>query len=212
MRLIMNRVVQMVLPIVLAGCSKHEYRETPVDIGPIPAISLQPSPAPAPTPAQRLGTAKTLPEAVAIAAPLFADQLDTTDPAGLVFALWWSAHLDAPGKLPITKRSLVLKDPQAERGKWMCTMGSITEIQVDRSAGPALYIGGIIDSSMAVTRFVAVGSTGELVEKSSATFCGVVVGRYDYSNVSGGQTRSIMLVGMFDLPENAARARGIAGK
>ena len=42
--------------------------------------------------------------------------------------------------------------------------------------------------------FVAVGTTGELVKRSTSKFCGVVIGRAN---------DAAKLVGMFDLPENA---------
>jgi hypothetical protein len=51
-------------------------------------------------------------------------------------------------------------------------------------------------------RFYAVGSTGSIVESSSARFCGVAIGKYDYTNSMGGAGHAVAAVGMFDLPEN----------
>ena len=38
-----------------------------------------------------------------------------------------------------------------------------------------------------VTRVLAIGSTGDLVEESNATFCGVVIGKVSYSNAGAVQ-------------------------
>lgn len=68
-----------------------------------------------------------------------------------------------------------------------------------------LYFGGMYDEAGKLYRFIAVGSTGALVESSRAKFCGVVVGQQHYQNSAGGVAHSVQLVGMFDLPENRTR-------
>ena len=50
--------------------------------------------------------------------------------------------------------------------------------------------------------FFAVQSTGDLVEGSRARLCGVVTGRYSYSNTGNGTTHAVKVVGVFDLAEN----------
>ena len=104
--------------------------------------------------------------------------------------------------LESTTRGKVLKDSFSERGKRLCVSATLVEIQVDRSAGFSAYHAGLVNNYTDVTRVLAVGSTGDLVADSSATFCGVVVGKVGFTNASGGTTNAPYLVGMFDLPEN----------
>lgn len=75
-------------------------------------------------------------------------------------------------------------------------------IHTDKSTGKPIYMGGLMTNDVKVIRFVAVGSSGELVENSSARFCGFVMGLNSYSNAVGGTTHGVSVVGMFDLPEN----------
>jgi len=103
-----------------------------------------------------------------------------------------------------TKRGLVMKDPDAERGKRLCVSGSIVEIRVDRSDGDTLYFGGLVSPSLEVLRFIAVRSTGGLIEDSPARFCGVVTGLQSYLASNGSVLHAVFAVGMFDLPENRA--------
>jgi hypothetical protein len=98
----------------------------------------------------------------------------------------------------------VMKDSDEERGKGMCVTGRIIEIAVEKTDKGKFAHAGII-SNMDVTKVVAVGSTGELVEGKTATFCGVVIGKHSYPNSGGGQTHTVRLVGMFDLPANRIR-------
>lgn len=50
------------------------------------------------------------------------------------------------------------------------------------------------------------GDTGDLVQNSAARICGIVTGVSDYANTGGGQTPSVTIVGLFDLPANRAKA------
>ena len=65
----------------------------------------------------------------------------------------------------------------------------------------AIYMRGYSD----IYRFLAVKSTGNITDESSAKFCGVVIGKMDYANSAGGVAHAIQLVGMFDLPENTGK-------
>lgn len=58
------------------------------------------------------------------------------------------------------------------------------------------------DNEFNIYRATAVESSGELVEGSNATLCGIVIGKLGYDNAAGGTTRAPYLFGMFDLPEN----------
>jgi len=60
-----------------------------------------------------------------------------------------------------------------------------------------IYAGTLATAEGDTVAFLAVGSTGTLVRRSAATLCGVVLGTTE---------RRVMLVGMFDLPENKQRA------
>lgn len=100
------------------------------------------------------------------------------------------------------KYAMVLKDSETERGKKICTSGQIIEIAADSSLSNKIFVGGIADDNFRLYRFVAVGSTGDLVQGSRSVFCGIITGRNDYNNSAGGESHAIHLVGMFDLPEN----------
>ena len=161
-----------------------------------------------PTLAERVGAATSLDDALTILDPHFDDTVNEVSGGAAVLAVW-AAHRLRWSELmrrPETSFRLVMKDSVAERGKRLCARGTINEIAVDRSAGVAIYNGGLVTPSMKVMRYLAVGDTGNLVEDSPARFCGVVVGRLSYMDVTGGSTHAVQLVGMFDLPENR-RAR-----
>lgn len=106
-------------------------------------------------------------------------------------------------EIPVAKYAMVMKDPESQRGKRICTSGQLVEIEVDNAIpGKKIYHGGIFDESGHLYRFVAIGSTGELVARSRARFCGIVTGQQHYQNSAGGVAHAVHLVGMFDLPEN----------
>lgn len=104
--------------------------------------------------------------------------------------------------VPSTKPALVMKDPEDQFGKRICASGMIIEISANDVAG-TVYVGEIANMDSGNTfRFIALRSTGDLVEQSNARFCGIVTGKVDYANSMGGETHAIQLVGMFDLPAN----------
>lgn len=193
---------------VLCMCSSNDGGQgTPV---PAQAIT-QPAPAPAspppppePTLADKVNALTTLTDVIAVLQPLMEDTRGEMSQAVALLALWMNAHPNWKelNALTSTKYKLVMKDPTAARGKLLCKKGKISEIQVDRSADPPLWIGGIVSGWTDITRFVAVGSTGELVSGSQATICGVVTGLDSYANVSGGTTHSVQVVGIFKLKAN----------
>jgi hypothetical protein len=184
------------------GCSKSEA--APPLPAPSPSVLATAAAPKEPTVVERLMESTTLTEALGVARPLFTDTEDKVDPAAVSFAMWAAKRMTwrELQALPETKHALVMKDPEAERGKRNCYTGVIVEIQVDRSKGVPLYLGGLMTNGGQIARFAAVGSTGELVQKSAARFCGVTTGRQSYSNAGGGTTHAVYLVGMFDLPEN----------
>lgn len=126
-------------------------------------------------------------------------------PAGVpLLALWAGFQLDWSElqKVPKTSVVLVAKDSESEVGKRICVRGRILEIAAERLDGTKVFVGGLSMPGFDILRFIAVRSSGKLVKRSPARFCGIVTGRYSYSNVSGGMTKSLMAVGLFDLPEN----------
>lgn len=157
-----------------------------------------------PTLAEKLAAETRVSSAVALLQPMMTDTVNEMSPGAAALALWSAKNLTWADlqTVPETKRSMVMKDPEAERGKRLCSTGTINEIQVDRTGGSPVYVGGMLTPGYDSVRFMAVGSTGALVENSGARLCGVVSGRFSYSNAAGGTTHAVQVVGMFDLPEN----------
>lgn len=125
-------------------------------------------------------------------------------------ALWGAKHMNWGDlqKVEQGKYGMVMKDPDSQRGKRLCAYGTIAEIQVDNSAPEKVYLGGLsvlTDEGMRIYRFIAVGSTGELVAGNDARFCGIVTGKNDYQNSVGGVAHAVHVVGMFELPENVSK-------
>lgn len=144
-------------------------------------------------------------------AAIAATRLDMSDIQGTniskgaaVLALWgyqgmkWSELQE----IPKGKYGVVMKDPDSQRGSRLCVYGQVIEIAVDKSVPQKIYQGGIFDDDGRIYRFIAVGSTGEIVAHSYANFCGIVTGQQHYANSMGGEAHAVHLVGMFDLPEN----------
>jgi hypothetical protein len=172
---------------------------------------VEPPPPPAvakePTPLESILETKDVNKALAVMKPLFKD-VSTDEPAdqnAFSFAIWADANLTWKdlGALPFMKSTATFKkDPDLERAKYFCFRSSI--IQIARVPGKYPIYSGLMGGRGRddVVDFLAVHSTGELVEKSQARFCGIVTGKHSYRNSGGGSTHAIQLVGMFDLPEN----------
>lgn len=163
--------------------------------------------APAPrvlTPIEQLAAKTTLAEAIAFTRPHMADSVDEIDQGTAMLAVWSTTRMkwsDVSAIQPETSVPRAMKDSDLERGKRICASGSIIEIAAEKASESRLYNGAIgIDAGL--IRFVAVGDTGALVAHSSARFCGIVTGRFDYHNSIGGMAHAVRVVGMFDLPEN----------
>lgn len=148
----------------------------------------------------------TLPDAINVYMPLMTDESNSLSQGAALLAMWESGKNIPWGalvSLPRTKADLVLKDSSQERGKLICTNGQIVEIAAEDTPAGKVFDGEIADEDgNGIFRFIAARSTGNLVQGSHASFCGVVIGKFDYSNSMDGVTHAIQLVGMFDLPEN----------
>lgn len=147
---------------------------------------------------------KTLQEAIDVVLPQMTDEHNSISPGAAFLAVWANEHLtwEDLAALKQTTKARVMKDPSSERGKRMCVYGSVLEIAADNSLNKKMFVGGIQQEFGDFYRFISVGSSGDIVAGSNVRFCGVTIGRYDYDNSMNGVTHSVMLVGMFDLPEN----------
>ena len=75
----------------------------------------------------------------------------------------------------------------------MCVGGSLLDIERRTLDGRRVYHGSLQTAEGDVARFIAVGSTGELVKRSAGRLCGVVTGKHE---------GAVVMLGMFDLPDN----------
>lgn len=144
------------------------------------------------------------PRAIAMTVPLMTDTVDDLSTGAAMLALWAAAKMrwsDVVVGENETSIGLVKKDSSAARGKRMCIWGTIIQIAKEEDT-PRIFRGNLVTAGREFVHFLAVGSTGDLIERSSARICGVVTGAYAYANVAGGQTQSVQIVGMFELPEN----------
>lgn len=166
----------------------------------------KPEPPPEPTLQEKLAKADHA-EAMRLVGPLLEDEVNRISAGTAALGLWamqnmkWSDVAVASNETSLAK---IHKDSDTERGKRMCVRGKIVQITADKSSGVGTaYIGLMTAPSFAnIVHYVAVADTGDLVENSPARFCGIVTGRYSYSNSGGGTTHAVGLVGMFDLPSN----------
>lgn len=149
--------------------------------------------------------APTLAAAIVITKPQMSDERDKSSAGAIQLGIWamkrmvWS---DVGVTKAETRLALVHKDSDEERGKRMCIGGSIIQIEVEKTSFGKLNEGLLMDDSVELVHFIAVGTSGTLVKGSPARFCGVVTGLYDYENSAGGVGHAVDLVGMFDIPEN----------
>lgn len=170
----------------------------------------EPTPEPPPPPPEpnvwdMVLAANSLDGALKVTQPLMGEKFNEDSTGTMLLAVWAMKKLtwDAVSvKKDETSFKLVMKDSEEEKGKRLCVRGTIIQIAVDRSELGKVYKGLLVDRRMQIYRFFAAGSTGSLVGMSKARFCGVVTGRYDYSNSAGGTGHAISLVGMFDLKGN----------
>ena len=133
------------------------------------------------------------------------DVSDTTSEGTIIFGAWAFGHLKLEDVLVAkdeTTFALVQKDPDEERGKRVCYGGTIVQIEVVKTQYGKGYDGILINGRGDLFKFLVAGKTGALVSRSWGRVCGVVIGKYQYSNSGGGTGHAVQFVGMFDLPEN----------
>ena len=199
----------LTLAIVLQGCSKPEEQPAQVENTAsselVNTVNTPAPPAASPSPLQQLLDKPTLMEAVNYLKPEMKDAFNSFPEAAGYLAIWSNKHgfkWKDLANFEETQFGRVLKDPDAERGKRICMVGSIVEIAADKTAGFTVYHAGLADNNMRFMRVLAVGSTGDLIAQSPFRFCGVVIGKVGFQNSIGGTTEAVYAVGVFDLPEN----------
>ncbi|MDS7929607.1 hypothetical protein RMB13_08960 [Acinetobacter sp. V102_4] len=147
----------------------------------------------------------TLEQAIQVSIGMMDDSFNKMPTAAMFIPLWAEKNkidLGMINAITSTSYGKIMKDSSSERGKSFCVTGMVGDIAVDRSAGFAVYTGGIVTNDMRIVRYIAMKSTGDIVDGSMSKFCGIVVGKIKYENARGGTTHAPYLVGMFNLPEN----------
>lgn len=166
----------------------------PPPLPPPPPVPEPPDAAPEPIEV-RIVKAATFADAVALAKPAMTDTTEELGGGTKLFATYAAAKLrwDDVDVAAETTVAHVLKDPDVERGKRMCVEGVIATIERRDLERRKVFVGSLRLADGDAVAFVAVGTTGELVKRNPARFCGAVIGK------AGG---AASMVGMFDLPEN----------
>lgn len=193
----------------LYGCSKAEENSGPNVESSQPSKSTTPVAQKPPQPTQEEIEAKlkqmTLSDFVEQSKPSMNDTIDSRPQASSYLVNFMNLKdikIKDILKLPQTSRGKILKDPEAERGHQLCVTGNLVQISANRKSGNVEYTGIMMDQTFQPVIFAAVGDTGELVARSKARFCGIVIGKMSYSNTGGGQSSGPYLVGLFDLKKN----------
>ena len=215
----MNKMFCFIVSISIAllaivGC-KHD-KETVATSNSASVVERAPVPSAAPVPELtesqklyvQLKNVSNLPEAISIVKPVMGDMVNNADDGTALMAAWLLRHynFNELNKIETTKFPLVMKSSELEKGKRICTSGSVIEIVSKKTNDGEITEGGLLANGR-VYRFIGVGSSGEIAEGSYAAFCGIVTGKYSYSNSGGGMTHAVQLVGMFDLPENKKQSQ-----
>ena len=198
--------------VLLTACSKDPDHKPQMDkAADTPAgdassaLLAAPPPAPEPSPLEKVLAMPSLSDAIEVVKPHMTDTNDETSAGALMLALWAAENLkfsDVVVRKNETSFPLVRKDADASRGKRMCVTGRIIQIAKEKAGERTLWTGLMLVGYSEIASFIAVGGTGNLVARSRARLCGVVIGTYDYSNSAGGKGHAVSLVGMFDLAEN----------
>lgn len=96
--------------------------------------------------------------------------------------------------LPKTTLKDAAKDPGSARGGVARTSGTVIEIHAGKQG---TFEGALAGEGANVVRFLTPDPTGGIYAESWASFRGVFVQQFNYANVSGGETQSLVLVGGF---------------
>ncbi|CAN5910112.1 hypothetical protein BH11MYX3_BH11MYX3_31160 [soil metagenome] len=142
-----------------------------------------------PSPEVQVAHAATFAQAIEMARPAFVDTTEELGAGARLLAHYATAKLrwsevDVPAETTIR---------QPDRGKRLCATGEIRQITRRELNGRTVHVGRLRTADADEVAFVAVGTTGDLVERSAGRLCGAVLGK------SGS---AVSILGMFDLAEN----------
>lgn len=172
-----------------------------------PAAPPSPPPSPepeAPSPRARLLATPDLASAFAQTRPAMNVELDQVS-SGTKELIRWASQRLRWSQIAVddneTSFALARKDFEAALGKRMCVRGTIASITRQKFEEP-LFVGVLDAGAREILQFIAVRSTGTLVEQNEARFCGVIVGAITFESSRDGHGTGVSLLGMFDLPEN----------
>lgn len=204
---------------VIITWSMERSKESNYDQPPLPPANTAPAPSTSPPPPEKpkeeitpatiiknVAAYDTFDEALSVALG-FMEEERNSDSIGAVLLAAWGAKKMRWSDVFVAKDEVsyaaVKKDSDTAKGKRLCHTGRIVEIKKDAIGeyGP-IWVGQMMLSRARVLRFLAVGSSGDLVERSRARICGVVTGLFTYDNAVGGTSHAVAVVGMFRLPEN----------
>lgn len=151
---------------------------------------------------ERIQEIDTIGEAIDFARPMMGGNEDEVSKGTLLMEMWangrmkWSDVALAQDETTIGE---VKKDPDSAHGKRLCVTGVVHGIEVAKSWAGRPWL-GMMEANPVPVHFVAVGSSGKIVDGSQARVCGVVTGMVQVATL-----RAVQVVGLFDLPENRAR-------
>jgi len=139
---------------------------------------------------------RNLAAAIAVAKPKLTDTRDAPSEGAKLLLRWAAARMkwaDVALAKNETSLALVEKDPGPQIGKRLCVAGPLAKIEKQTIDGIELHLARITVANGDAIEMYVIGSTGTLVKRKPAKFCGVVTGRYD-----GGGAPATFAVGMFD--------------
>ncbi len=195
------------LAVLAVACSKPSVAPPP----PAPAAPvIPPAPPPPPPPpevpiGETLQKIQTMEQALRFTLPDMEDTVNKSSTGAVRFAIWAMKRMtlaDVKVAKNETTFALAAKDSDEARGKRMCVSGGIIQIAVSKTEFGKFNEGLLMTDSGNLYKYLAAGSSGDLVAHSRARLCGVITGRYEYSNSGGGTGHALSIVGMFDLPQN----------
>ncbi len=140
---------------------------------------------------------KSFPESIAFALPRMTDDRNAPNAGAKLLARYGAAKLqwsDVVIAKNETSLELAEKAPPQAWGKRLCASGTLARIEKQTVDGTELHSARLVTKSGDALEVFAVGSTGRLVKRKPARFCGVVTGRLD---VAGKP--ATFAVGMFEI-------------
>lgn len=207
--------------VILANCKKKEDDAPP----PLPSAAPDPAPPPPPMPSAVPTTTavqlqpvppapgqapSTLGEAIMFAKPQMRDSTGSPDEGSATLLKYWLdkkyawAQLEA---VPPTTEAAFLANPDAERGKRICTTGVVQQIS-QANPNPPQHEGLITAQTGESVSFGAVGDVTGIKQGGPGKFCGIASGIQNMTTPDGRQVRAIRCVGMFDTPANRGGGGG----